>query len=201
MASQTEGRDTEAPATHAAGLMRDLARVLLTPEQIAERTAALGAEISRDYAGRDLMLVSILKGGIVFLADLTRHITIPHGFDLVGAASYGTSIRSSGQVTITKDVDVNLLRRDVLVIEDIYDTGRTLKVVCDLLRLHHPRSLEVCALLHKIKPRDFEVPLRYVGFEIPDEFVVGYGLDYAERYRNLPCIGVLKPELYQQGDQ
>jgi hypoxanthine phosphoribosyltransferase len=177
--------------------MDDLSRVLLTPAQIQARIAEVGAEISRDYAGRDLMLVSILKGGVVFLADLTRAITIPHGFDLVGAASYGTSIKSSGQVTITKDVDTNLLRRDVLVIEDIYDTGRTLKVVCDLLRLHNPRSLEICALLVKTKPRECEVTVRYRGFEIPDEFVVGYGLDYAERYRNLPCVGVLRPEIHE----
>jgi hypoxanthine phosphoribosyltransferase len=181
-------------------LDRNLSRILHTPEEIAERVRGLGAEISRDYAGGDLVLVSILKGGVVFLADLTRAITIPHSYDLVGAASYGTSVTSSGQVTITKDVDTNLLERDVLVIEDIYDTGRTLRVVLDLLRLHGPRSLEVCALLSKRKPRVFDVDIRYVGFEIPDEFVVGYGLDHAEHHRNLPCIGVLKREV-QSGEE
>lgn len=177
-------------------LERDLSRILFSREEIERRVRDLGHEIARDYAGRDLMLVSILKGGVVFLADLTRAIEIPHGYDMVGAQSYGASVTSSGQVTVTKDVDVNLLGRDVIVIEDIFDTGRTLKVVCDLLRLHNPRSLEVCALLVKHKRREFDVPVRYTGFHIPDEFVVGYGLDYAERYRNLPCIGVLRPEIY-----
>ncbi|MBN1475586.1 hypoxanthine phosphoribosyltransferase [Candidatus Sumerlaeota bacterium] len=176
-----------------------LQRVLFTPEQIAQRVAEIGAEVSHEYAGRDLTLVSILKGGVVFLADLTRTITIPHAYDMVGAASYGASVTSSGQVTITKDVDVNLMGRDVLVIEDIYDTGHTLKVICDLLRLHNPRSLEICAMLVKDKARDHDLSIRFCGFHIPDEFVVGYGLDHNELYRDLPCIGVLKPEIYQRG--
>jgi len=175
----------------------NLTEILFSKEKIEQRVSALGNEIARDYAGRDLVLISILKGGVVFLADLTRAIDIPHSFDLVGAASYGTSTRSSGQVTITKDVDISLLGRDVLVIEDIFDTGRTLKVVCDLLRLHNPSSLEICALLVKDKPREFDMPVRYAGFHIPDEFVVGYGLDFAEHYRNLPCIGILNPKVYQ----
>jgi hypoxanthine phosphoribosyltransferase len=179
-------------------LQQNISRILFSKEEIGRRVHDLGQEIARDYSGRDLMLVSILKGGVVFLADLTRAIEIPHGYDMVGAASYGTSVVSSGQVTITKDVDTNLLGRDVIVIEDIYDTGRTLKVVCDLLKLHNPRSLEICALLVKHKRREFDVTVRYTGFHIPDEFVVGYGLDYAEHYRNLPFIGVLKPEIYSK---
>ncbi len=177
---------------------KNLQRVLLTREQIAERVRELGAEISRDYRDRDLVLISVLKGGVIFLADLTRAIDIPHAFDLVGAASYGTSTVSSGQVTITKDVDINLLGRDVLLIEDIFDTGRTLKVVCDLIRLRNPRSLEICSLLVKDKPREFDIPVRYRGFDIPDEFVVGYGLDFNEQCRNFDCIGVLRPEVYQE---
>ena len=177
-------------------LINNLTRVLHTPEEIAKRVAELGAEISREYAGRDLVLVSVLKGGVVFLADLTRAITIPHAYDMIGASSYGSSTTTSGQVTITKDVDTNLLNRDVLLIEDIFDTGHTLRVVCNLLRLHNPRSLEVCALLVKNKKRDHDIPVKFSGFEIPNEFVVGYGLDYAEHYRNLPCIGILKPEIY-----
>lgn len=177
-------------------LNADIQEVLFTAEDIQRRVTELGKQISKDHEGRELVLVSILKGGVIFLADLTRAITIPHAYDMVGAASYGTSITSSGQVTITKDVESNLLDKDVIVIEDIYDTGRTLKVICDLLKLHNPRSLDVCALLIKDKPREFSVPIKYHGFHIPDEFVVGYGLDYGEIYRNLPHIGILKPEIY-----
>jgi hypoxanthine phosphoribosyltransferase len=185
--------------THTRHQLEDhLQRVLFTPEQIAERVAEIGAELSREYAGRDLTLVSILKGGVVFLADLTRAITIPHAYDMVGAASYGSSVTSSGQVTITKDVDVNLMGRDVLIIEDIFDTGHTLRVICDLLQLHNPRSIEICAMLVKDKPRDYDLSIRFSGFHIPDEFVVGYGLDFDELFRDLPCIGVLKPEIYQK---
>lgn len=172
-------------------------RMLYTEDQIRERVAALGREISRDYEGKSLVLISILKGGIVFLADLTRSITIPHAFDLMGASSYKNRTTSSGKVIITKDTELNLEGRDVLLVEDILDTGRTLSVVIDLLKIQSPASVEICCLLYKKRDHAFKLPVRYVGFEIPDEFVVGYGLDYNEEYRNLSGLGVLKPEVYR----
>jgi len=177
--------------------LQDLEQVLLTEAQIARRVAQLGEEISCDYEGRDLVLVSILKGGVIFLADLIRRIIIPHQIELVGASSYkGGTVPTPG-VRITKDVDQNLSGRDVLLVEDIYDTGGTLHVIHDLLNLHRPASLEVCALLRKRKQHLQRLNVKYLGFEIEDAFVVGYGLDYKEHYRNLPCIGVLRPELYR----
>ncbi len=179
-------------------LFQDLERVLFTREEIARRVAELGRQISEDYRGKPLVLISILKGGIIFLSDLMRSITIPHAFDLVGASSYRGGASSSGKVIITKDAELDLRGKHVLIVEDILDTGHTLNVVCELLRIQGPASLEICCLLNKkrVRERELRQPLRYVGFEIPDEFVVGYGLDYGERYRNLSCIGVLKPEVY-----
>lgn len=179
-------------------LYRDLSRVLFTREQLQKRVAELGRQISDDYRGKPLVLISILKGGIVFLSDLMRSITIPHAFDLVGASSYRGGTSSSGKVIITKDAELDLSNKDVLIVEDILDTGHTLSVVCELLRIQGPSSLEICCLLNKrrVRERELRKPLKYVGFEIDDEFVVGYGLDYKERYRNLSCIGVLKPEIY-----
>lgn len=180
-------------------LRADLERILISPEQLNARIGELASEITLDYAGKPLVLVGILKGCLIFLADLSRRLPFKHAFDMVGASSYGKSTVSSGHVTITKDVDVDLAGKHVLVAEDILDSGRTLKVVLDLLRLHQPASIEICALLKKIKgDKTSNIPVRYVGFEIPDEFVVGYGLDYAEAYRNLPCIGVLRPEIYSK---
>jgi hypoxanthine phosphoribosyltransferase len=179
-------------------LFQDLERVLFTREDIGKRVRELGRQISQDYRGKSLVLISILKGGIVFLSDLMRCITIPHMFDLVGASSYRGAATTSGKVIITKDTDLDLRGKDVLIVEDILDTGHTLNVVCELLRIQAPASLEICCLLNKkrVRERELRQPLRYVGFEIGDEFVVGYGLDYAERYRNLSCVGVLKPEIY-----
>jgi hypoxanthine phosphoribosyltransferase len=174
----------------------DLERVLITREQVKQRVEEMAREIERDYRGRDLVLVCILKGGIIFLSDLTRQITIPHTYDTVGAMSYGQSTSSSGHVIITKDINVDIKGKDVLLIEDIYDTGRTMRVVKDLLAVHAPRSVEVCAFVYKDKKHEFELPVKYIGFHIPDVFVVGYGLDYAERYRNLDCIGVLRKDIY-----
>ena len=174
----------------------DIERILYTEEQIRERIGELGRQISADYQGKDLVLISILKGGILFLADLTRAITIPHAFDLMGASSYkGTN--SSGKVIITKDTELALEGKHILLVEDILDTGRTLSVIIELLKIQDPASVEICCLLHKQRERKLSVPLRYTGFEIPDEFVVGYGLDYNEHYRNLSSIGVLKPEIYR----
>lgn len=174
----------------------DLSSVLLTEGQIAERVAELGRRISADYAGRDLVLIGVLKGSLIFLSDLTRRVTIPHSIDLVGAQSYMSGASTAERVDVTKDIDLDLRGRHALLIEDIYDTGGTMRVILDMLRMHQPATLEVCSLLSK-KKRDREgVDLKYVGFEIEDVFVVGYGLDYKERYRNLPHIGVLSPEIY-----
>lgn len=174
----------------------DLETVLLTKEEIEQRVTELAQEISKDYKDKNLVLVAVLRGGIIFMADLTRKLTIHHSYDVVGASSYGKSTVSSGQVTITKDVDVDISHRDVLLIEDIYDTGRTMKAVCDLISLHAPRTLEICTFLYKEKTRPFDFPVKYIGFRIADEFVVGYGLDYDEHYRNLECIGVLRKHVY-----
>lgn len=178
-------------------LSSHLERILYSEDQIRERVGQLGRQISEDYKDKDLVLISILKGGIVFLADLTRAITIPHAFDLMGASSYKGTTRSSGKVIITKDTELSIQGKHVLLVEDILDSGNTLSVIIELLKIQDPASVEICCLLNKVRERRLAVPLRYTGFEIPDEFVVGYGLDYAERYRNLSGIGVLKPEIYQ----
>jgi hypoxanthine phosphoribosyltransferase len=177
-------------------LMNDLESVLFSAEQIAERARVLGEQISRDYAGRNLILVSILKGGVIFLADLSRQITVPHQIELVGASSYKGGTVQAGGVRITKDVDQNMHDKDILLIEDIYDTGNTLHVVYELLQIHRPASIEVCALLRKKKQTAQRLNVKYLGFDIDDVFVVGYGLDFKEIYRNLPCIGILKPAMY-----
>lgn len=177
--------------------MQDLDSILISEERISERVGELGEEISRDYEGRDLVLVSILKGGVIFLADLIRRIAIPHQIELVGASTYKGGTVPTTVVRVTKDVDLCLGGRDVLLVEDIYDTGNTLHVVHDLLKLHNPASLEICALLQKRKDHLQRLEVKYCGFEIEDQFVVGYGLDYKERYRNLPCVGILKSEIYQ----
>ena len=178
-------------------MTNDLEYVLLPEDKIEQRVSELALEIVRDYKGKNLILIGILKGGIIFLSDLTRQISIPHSYDIVGASSYGEGTTSSGHVIITKDVEIPLKDRDVLLIEDIYDTGATLKVVKDLLLVHGPRSLEICALLWKEKTnRRYDIPIKYIGFPVPDVFVVGYGLDYNEKYRNLRCIGILKKEIY-----
>jgi hypoxanthine phosphoribosyltransferase len=178
-------------------MTNDLEYVLLPEDKIEQRVSELALEIVRDYKGKNLILIGILKGGIIFLSDLTRQISIPHSYDIVGASSYGEGTTSSGHVIITKDVEIPLKDRDVLLIEDIYDTGATLKVVKDLLLVHGPRSLEICALFWKEKTnRRYDIPIKYIGFPVPDVFVVGYGLDYNEKYRNLRCIGILKKEIY-----
>ncbi len=169
-------------------------KILLDERQIQNRILELGHRISMDYAGRDLVLIGVLKGSVIFLADLMRAISIPHTFDLVGASSYGNKTQSSGQVTITKDVTVNLEGKDILLVDDIYDSGRTLKVLMGLLELHHPASIEAACLIVKDCPRQDEIAVRYAGFTLPDLFIVGYGLDYAERYRNLRCLVAYQPD-------
>ena len=176
----------------------DISSVLITAQQLRARVAEMGEALSEDYAGQDLLLVCVLKGGFMFLADLMRHITIPHEIDFMATASYGRSTESSGVVRILKDLNTSIGGRSLLVVEDIVDTGLTLQYLLHLLRDRNPASLRVCCLLDKSARRRVEVPLDYVGFTIPDEFVVGYGLDYRELYRNLPFVGVLKPQLYEE---
>jgi hypoxanthine phosphoribosyltransferase len=171
-----------------------VAEVLLDEATVQARVAELGAEISADYEGRDLLLVGVLKGAVFFMSDLMRRLTVPCEIDFMAISSYGAATDSSGVVRILKDLDVNIAGRDVLVVEDIIDSGLTLSYLMRNLKARRPGSLEICALLTKPERREIDVPVRYVGFEIPNRFVIGYGLDFAERYRNLPYIGVLHPD-------
>jgi hypoxanthine phosphoribosyltransferase len=179
----------------AAELERAVTEVLIDRDALQRRIRELGEEISTDYAGRDLLLVGVLKGAVFFMADLMRNLTIPCEIDFMAISSYGDSTDSSGVVRILKDLDINIEGRDVLVVEDIIDSGLTLSYLMRNLEAREPASLEICALLTKPDRREIEVPVRYVGFEIPNRFVIGYGLDFAERYRNLPYVGVLDPAL------
>ena len=174
----------------------DIAQILVTEEQIRARTAQLGAEISAAYAGVELLLVAVLKGSVVFMSDLMRAIEIPHAIDFMATSSYGAATESTGVVRILKDLDQPIEGVHVLVVEDIIDSGHTLDYLRSLLLGRNPASLRIVALLSKPDRRHVHVPVDWVGFEIPDAFVVGYGLDYGEHYRNLPYIGVLKPEKY-----
>ena len=169
--------------------------VLIEQEPLQARIAELGTEISSEYEGRDLLLVGVLKGAVFFMADLMRHLTVPCEVDFMAISSYGDATDSSGIVRILKDLDINIEGRDVLVVEDIIDSGLTLSYLIRNLESREPATLEVCALLTKPSRREIDVPVRYVGFEIPNKFVVGYGLDFAERYRNLPYVGVLDEHL------
>ena len=172
----------------------DIAKVLISEEQLQDKVAELGAQISRDYVGKDLLLVSILKGSVVFMADLMRAITEPCSIDFMVVSSYGgANTTSTGLVKIVKDLDQDLSGKDVLIVEDIIDSGRTLSYLIEILKKRNPASLKLCTLLDKPERRVKEVHVDYTCFNIPDEFVVGYGLDYAQRYRNLPFIGVVEP--------
>jgi hypoxanthine phosphoribosyltransferase len=173
-----------------------ISEILITPERLQARVAELGAEISTDYEGKDLLLLAVLKGSVLFLSDLMRHITVPHAIDFMATSSYGTGMETSGVVRILKDLDATIEGRNVLIVEDIIDTGRTLDYLMRILQARAPRSLRICALLDKLSRREVPVQVDYTGFEIPDKFVFGYGLDYAEQYRNLPFVAVLAPEFY-----
>ena len=177
-------------------LRDDVASVLISEEEIRTRVADLGRRISEDYEGKEVTLVSVLKGSLPFMADLMRAITIPVAIDLMEVSSYGTATESSGLVRILKDLSSSIDGRDVLIVEDIIDTGLTLNYLVRYLRGKNPRSLRICTLVDKPARRLVDIPIDYRGFEIPDQFVIGYGLDYGEYYRNLPFIGVLKPEVY-----
>ncbi|MBJ7399739.1 hypoxanthine phosphoribosyltransferase [Mycolicibacterium sp.] len=179
----------------------DIKSVLVSEAQIQARTVELGTELGRDYAdalaGQDLLLVTVLKGAVMFVTDLARAIPLPTQLEFMAVSSYGSSTSSSGVVRILKDLDRDIAERDVLIVEDIVDSGLTLSWLLRNLATRHPRSLRVCTLLRKPDAVRRELDIGYVGFDIPNEFVVGYGLDYAERYRDLPYIGTLDPKIYQ----
>lgn len=174
-----------------------LEEILISEETLQKRIAELSKEISKDYEGGDIHLICILRGGVIFLADLMRHLTVPHTIDFMAISSYGLGARkTTGKVRITLDLKEDIYDRDVLLVEDIVDSGYTIASVLELLGTRHPKSLRVCTLLDKIERREIDVPIHYRGFEIPDKFVFGYGLDIDEYYRNLPFIGAIKPDLY-----
>jgi hypoxanthine phosphoribosyltransferase len=168
--------------------------ILVQPDELAHRVRELAAEISRDYEGRDLLLIGVLKGAVFFLSDLMRHLEVECEVDFMAVSSYGSSTDSSGIVRILKDLDAPIEGRDVLIVEDIVDSGLTLSYLYRMLTGRNPATLEVCALLTKPERREVDLPIRYVGFEIPNRFAIGYGLDHAERYRNLPYVAVLEGE-------
>ncbi len=174
---------------------KGVAEILIDEDELQRRIADLGEEISADYRGRDLLLLGVLKGAVFFMSDLMRRLTIPCEIDFMAISSYGASTDSSGVVRILKDLDINIEGRHVLVVEDIIDSGLTLSYLMRMLESREPASLEICALLTKPERREIDVDVRYTGFEIPNRFVIGYGLDFAERYRNLPYVAVLHPDL------
>ncbi len=180
-------------------LERAVGEVLIDADKLQARIHELGEEITSEYAGRELLLVGVLKGAVFFMADLMRAISVPCEIDFMAISSYGASTDSSGVVRILKDLDINIEGRHVLVVEDIIDSGLTLSYLVRNLESREPASLEVCALLTKPDRREIDVDVRYVGFEIPNKFVIGYGLDFAERYRNLPYVGVLHEALMPEG--
>ena len=176
-----------------------IGEVLIDEAALRQRIEELGEEISADYAGRDVLLVGVLKGAVFFMADLMRHLTVPCEVDFMAISSYGAQTDSSGVVRILKDLDINIEGRNVLVVEDIIDSGLTLSWLVGNLQSRNPASVAVCTMLRKPSSAQMDVEVAYTGFDVPDEFVVGYGLDYAERYRNLPFIGTLAPEVYGGG--
>ena len=181
-------------------MLDDIERELFTKEELAAIVSRMGREISWDYRGKNLLMVSVLKGSVVFMADLMRAVTIPAEIDFMSVSSYGAGAKTSGVVKIIKDLDIDLHGLDLLIVEDILDSGLTLDYIRNMLMDRKPNSIRICTLLDKPERRKANITADYKGFEIPDEFVVGYGLDYAEHYRNLPYIGVLKPEVYSEAE-
>lgn len=179
-------------------LNEDIERIVISEDEIQAKVAEMGKRITEDYRGDDLLLVGVLKGAFVLMADLARSITIPLEFDFMAVSSYGSSTRTSGVVRILKDLDLEITGRNVLIVEDIVDSGLTLSYLMRNMRGRAPKSLEVCALMTKPEVQQVPLQIRYHGFALPPAFVVGYGLDYAERYRNLPYVGTLKPHLYEE---
>lgn len=177
-------------------LHQDIQEILISADEIEDKISQLAKQISEDYRGKDLLLVGVLKGALVFMADLCRHIDLPLEFDFMAVSSYGSSTKSSGVVRILKDLDYEISGRHVLLVEDIIDSGLTINYLLKYLEARGPASLSICSLFWKKGEQAVPLEVKYPGFEIPPVFIVGYGLDYAERYRNLPYIGVLKPEAY-----
>ena len=177
-------------------MKEDVLRVLLSEDEIREKVRELGGKITADYKNSNLMLVTVLKGAVVFLADLMRQIDVPAEIDFMVVSSYGSGVKSSGVVKIVKDLDVPLAGKDILIVEDILDSGLTLSYIKELLESRGPRSIRIATLLDKPSRRKVDLQADYIGFSVPDEFVIGYGLDYDEKYRNLPYIGILKPAVY-----
>ncbi len=177
-------------------MKKDIETVLISEEELAQLTKKLGAQISRDYMGKNLLLVSVLKGSVVFMADIMREITIPCRIDFMSVSSYGAGVKTSGVVKIMKDLDISIEGYDVLIIEDILDSGKTLSYLIEILSARNPSSIKICTLLDKPDRRQVDLKPDYYGKVIPDAFVVGYGLDYDEKYRNLPYVGILKPSVY-----
>lgn len=177
-------------------MQNDIQEVLISQEQIKEKVAELGVKLSKEYEGRDPLVICVLKGAFIFMADLVKEITVPMELDFMAVSSYGASTKSSGVVKIIKDLDSSVEGRDVLIVEDIIDSGLTLSYLIDVLHGRNAKSVKVVTLFDKPARRTVDLKADYTGFVIPDAFIVGYGLDYAEKYRNLPYIGVLKPEIY-----
>ncbi len=175
---------------------QDMKEILYPEEQLRNKIRELGAAITADYRGKDLLMVSILKGSIMVMADLMRAVDLPLQIDFMNVSSYGAGTASKGSVKILKDLDVDIKGKDVLIVEDILDSGVTLFNMIKMLQQRHPKSIEICTLFSKPSRRQVDVKAKYIGFEIPDAFIVGYGLDYAEKYRNVPYVGILKEEVY-----
>jgi hypoxanthine phosphoribosyltransferase len=175
----------------------DIKEVLLDEGKIKKKVKEIGKRISQDYDGKDLLLVGILKGSVPFMADLLRQITIPCSMDFMAVSSYGNSTKSSGVVRILKDLDFEIENKHILIVEDIIDSGTTLAYLVDYLKGRKAKSVEIACLLNKAERRKVDVEAKYIGFEVPDYFLVGYGLDYAEKYRNFPYVGILKEEVYK----
>ena len=177
-------------------MLQDIERILLSEEQLQQRVRELGEEISKEYAGKEILMIGVLRGAVMFMADLARAIAVPVMIDFMAVSSYGTSTSSSGIVRILKDLDEEVAGKHVLIVEDIIDSGLTLSYLVDNIKSRQPASVRICTLLNKPERRKVDLEVNYNGFVVPDEFVVGYGLDYAEKYRNLPFIGILKPAIY-----
>lgn len=177
---------------------RDVKEILLTKDDIKKICERLGAEITRDYEGKKLLLISVLKGAVVFMADIMREIKLPCTIDFMAVSSYQNGTKSSGVVQFKKDLDISVEGYDVLIIEDILDSGLSLKHITEILKCRGANSLKICAFLDKPSNRKCDITADYIGFTVPNEFIVGYGLDYAEKYRNLPYVGILKPEVYSK---
>lgn len=178
-------------------MKEDIKEILFSENQLKERISELGKQISKDYEGKDLVLIGVLKGSVVFMADLIKTIDIPLSIDFMAVSSYGSSTTSSGVVRILKDLDHEIEGKDVLIVEDIIDSGITLKYLVKYLEGRKPNSLSIACLLNKPERRKADIECKYIGFDVPDYFLVGFGLDFAEKYRNLPYIGILKPEIYE----